>query len=286
MYHQPGISLYVVATPIGNLKDITIRALEVLESVNVVVSENVRKTRNLLAHYGIKTRVLSYREENARRMIPKVLELLESGTDVAMVAEAGTPGISDPGRQLIAAARKAGVRIIPVPGPSAVVTAVSVSGADHPRFAFEGFLPRRPSKRRQRLRELAGDDRQLVFYEAPHRLVKCLVDMKAVLGDRRCLIGRELTKLHEDIKSGQISELIDLFTRTSPRGEFVIVCEGSGEGERRSVSGSMYEEAMSLIGKGMKKKEAAKTVAARYGLRAKQVYDALARHPKERRDSE
>lgn len=285
MYYQPGISLYVVATPIGNLKDITIRALEVLESVNVVISENVRKTRNLLAHYGIKTKVTSYREENAKRMIPKVIELMKSGNDVAMVAEAGTPGISDPGRQLIDAARKAGIRIVPVPGPSAVVTAVSVSGADQPRFAFEGFLPRRASKRRQRLKELAGDDRQLVFYEAPHRLGKCLADMRDILGDRRCLIGRELTKLHEDIKSGLISEFIDLYTRTSPRGEFVIVCEGSKEGGRPSLSESMYEEAMSLIKKGMRKKDAAKTVAAHYGLRAKEVYEAIARHPQERRES-
>jgi 16S rRNA (cytidine1402-2'-O)-methyltransferase len=277
--------LYVVATPIGNLKDITIRALEVLESVNVVISENVRKTRNLLTHYGIKTKVVSYREENAKRVIPKVIELAKQGNDVAMVAEAGTPGISDPGRRLIAAAREAGIRIIPVPGASAVVTAVSVSGADQPRYAFEGFLPRRASKRRHRLGELVGDERQLVFYEAPHRLLQCLTDMRDILGDRRCLIGRELTKLHEDIRSGLISELIDLYTRTSPRGEFVIVCEGAKEGGAKSFSGSMYREALSLVKKGMRKKDAAKTVAARYGLRAKELYEAIAEHPKERRKS-
>jgi 16S rRNA (cytidine1402-2'-O)-methyltransferase len=228
MPHQQYSALFVVATPIGNLKDITFRALETLEKADLVASENVRKTRNLLSHYGIKTTVISYREENSRRVIPRIIDVLGQGRSVALVAEAGTPGISDPGRRLVESAWRAGHRVVPVPGASAVVAALSVSGMDEPGYVFEGFLPRKNSKRRQRLRELAGDSRQLVFFEAPHRLLKSLCDMKEILGDRHCVIAREITKLHEDIGKATISAFIDKYAGKPPKGELVIVCEGSG----------------------------------------------------------
>jgi 16S rRNA (cytidine1402-2'-O)-methyltransferase len=270
------MSLYVVATPIGNLKDITLRALDVLGTVDVILSENVRKTRNLLKHYGIKTKVLSYREGNARRMIPTVIDLIEAGSAVAVVAEAGTPGVSDPGRRLVSAARRVGIRVIPVPGASAVTAAVSVSGGDEPRYVFEGFLPRRTAKRKQRLRELASDSRQLVFFEAPHRLLKTLIDMKTILGDRRCLIGREMTKIHEEMARGRISEFIDLYGRQPARGEFVIVCEGSAVVGHAVSPEIASKEARALVRKGAKRKDAARTVAQRYGLRTREVYKLIA----------
>jgi len=220
--------LFVVATPIGNLKDITFRAIETLTKVDLIASENVRKTRNLLSHHGIKSTVISYREENSRRVIPRIIDALGKGRSVALVTEAGTPGISDPGRHLVEAAWRAGYTVVPVPGASAVVAALSVSGMDEPRYVFEGFLPRKNSKRRQRLRELADDVRQLVFFEAPHRLLKALGDMKDILGDRRCVVAREITKLHEDIEKASISSFIDKYTNRPPKGELVIVCEGFG----------------------------------------------------------
>jgi 16S rRNA (cytidine1402-2'-O)-methyltransferase len=275
MSQQQNNVLYVVATPIGNLKDITFRAVEILSDVDLVVSEHVRKTRNLLKHYCIQTKVLSYREENALRVAPQVLEALEAGRAVALVAEAGTPGVSDPGRRLVEAAMKAGFKVVPVPGASAVVAALSVSGMDDPRFAFEGFLPRRSARRRKRLQELVSDTRSLVMFEAPHRLLDCLRDMMTVLGDRRCLVAREITKLHEDIVKARLSTFIERFTESQPRGEFVIVCEGSTAVQVAGVTDSAVEEAKALVRSGMKKHKAARTVARRHGFKASDLYETM-----------
>lgn len=265
-------SLYVVATPIGNLQDITLRALDVLKHVDLIVSENVRKTRNLLRHYGIKTKVVSYREENARRMIPLVVDLLKKRMSVALVAEAGTPGISDPGRRLVDSVRKGGWPVVPVPGPSALIAAVSISGSDDARFVFEGFLPRRAARRRQRLKELAGECHQIVFFEAPHRLVSCLNDMKRILGDRFCLIAREMTKMHEEIRTGNLSDFIDAYSAEKPRGEFVIVCEGRRQAGRLPLAETVAEEARPLLRRGMRKKEIAKIIAEKLQVRTSDVY--------------
>jgi 16S rRNA (cytidine1402-2'-O)-methyltransferase len=275
-------SLYVVATPIGNLADVTLRALEVLRGVDAVVSENVQKTRNLLARYDITTRVLSYREENAKRMGGVVLGMLERGESVALVAEAGTPGVSDPGRQLVDAAWRRGFAVVPVPGASAAVAAISVAGMDEPRFVFEGFLPRRGSKRRQRLGELAADSRPLVLFEAPHRLLECLEDIKEVLGDRRCVVAREITKIHEEVVRDRVSSFIARYTESRPIGEFVIVCEGSagaGPGSGKADPGEALRaavaEARELVAGGARAREAAKTVAKRRGLKARDIYAGL-----------
>jgi len=266
--------LFVVATPIGNLADITLRALEVLRSVDLILSESVNKTRKLLAHYEIPTPVASYRESNARRMIPKVIEMLESGRRVALVAEAGTPGISDPGRNLVEAVYGAGFRVVPVPGASALIAAVSISGSREARFFFEGFLPRTAGKRKKRLRELARLESQVVFFEAPHRLVECLKDMHDVLGDRLCFVARELTKVHEETVKDRISNLIKHFEGSKPRGEFVLVCEG-WQGESATLSSEVIEEARRLMRLGLKPRQAAKAIASRYGLRSGEIYQAL-----------
>jgi 16S rRNA (cytidine1402-2'-O)-methyltransferase len=276
-------SLYVVATPIGNLQDITLRALDVLGKVDAVVSENVRKTRNLLDHYGLKTRVMSYREENAGRMSAVILGMLESGKSVALVAEAGTPGVSDPGRKLVDDVWKRGFKVVPVPGPSAALAAVSISGMDEQRFVFEGFLPRKRSKRRQRLAELADDSRLLVFFEAPHRMLESLADIKDSLGDRQCVVAREISKVHEDIERGSVSYFEAKFAAAKPLGEFVIICEGRGgvgAGVRTAARVSFDEavkEAAGLLKRGLRKTEAAKLVAKSHGLASGDIYKALSR---------
>ncbi len=279
MPHKKQASLFVVATPIGNLDDMTHRATEVLGAVAFIVSENVRKTRNLLVHYGIKTPVRSYREANSRRAIPGIVRALRNGESVALVAEAGTPGVSDPGRDLVAAAYREGIAVVPVPGPSAAIAAVSAAGMSEPRFVFEGFLPRRRSKRLKRLAEMAADERLLVFFEAPHRLAPSLADMAEVLGDRKCLVAREITKMHEELTRGSLVELAAKYADTGARGEFVIVCEGAARGMRASAGAAGWEairlEAFSLIGKGMKKSEAARRLAAKYGLKRSDVYSLL-----------
>lgn len=295
--------LYVVATPIGNLADITQRALDVLRSVEVILSENVGKTRRLLGHYGIATKVLSYREENARRMGEVALGLLAAGKSVALVAEAGTPGVSDPGRQLVDAAWARDFKVVPIPGASAAIAAVSVCGMADARFVFEGFLPRRRSKRRQRLRELAGDPRQTVLFEAPHRLVECLEDIRDSLGERICVVAREVTKLHEEIERAGVSWFIEKYSARKPLGEFVIICEGcreavaegrgcgaavlaldareSGVPSRMGAADSgaaldaALREALALVRGGLRKKAAAKMVSKKYRLRSSDVYTAI-----------
>ena len=270
MSHRSDSLLYVIATPIGNLKDITLRALEVLSDVDLVVSEKVKKTRNLLRHHGIKNSVLSYREENAVRATSRVMDALKRGRSVALVAEAGTPGVSDPGRRLVRAARDEGIRVVPVPGPSAVVAALSVSGMDEPRFVFEGFLPRRSGKRRKRLMELAPDSRALVVFEAPHRLVECLNDMLSILGDRLCLIAREMTKMHEEIGTGRLSDFIVQFTKSEP----VVGTHG--------VTDRARSDAEALVAAGVKKTKAARMVARKYGCKAGDLYKMLSAEPNNR----
>jgi 16S rRNA (cytidine1402-2'-O)-methyltransferase len=279
--------LFVVATPIGNLEDITLRALEVLKDVDLIASENVGKTRNLLKRYGIKTTVTSYRESNSRRAVPRLLTLLESGKSVALVSEAGTPGMSDPGRDLVREVMKRGFRVTPVPGASAAIAAVSVSAMEEPQFIFEGFLPRRGSKRRKRLEELARTGLQLVLFEAPHRLLECLKDMRDILGDRECLVAREITKMYEQVEKAKISHFIEKFETNPPRGEFVVVCEGAPAGGpvtgEEISSEQILKDAGRLEAEGRKKRDIAKALAARYGLKTGQVYDILVKSTGRRR---
>lgn len=274
MAHPGRGCVFVVSTPIGNLSDITFRAIETLKRADLILSESVTKTRNLLDHYSISTPVASYRESNAKQMIPKILEMLSGGKSVAIVAEAGTPGISDPGRRLVAKAHQAGYRVIPVPGPSSLTAAVSVAGIGDGRFLFEGFLPRRASQRRQRLLELSDQDVAIVFFEAPHRLIGSLNDMYEILGDRLCVVLREMTKIHEEIRSGRLSELLSYFSKTEPRGEFVIICEGK-QADVSQITSTAVDEALELVWSGYKKRDAARIIARKHGLRARDVYQRM-----------
>jgi len=233
-------TLYVVATPIGNLGDISRRALEVLGSVDAVAAEDTRVARRLLAHFGIAKRLFAVHEHNERRAVKQVLELLARGHSVALTCDAGTPAISDPGALLIASARGAGIRVVPVPGPSAAVAALSVSGFAAPHFLFYGFLPERPAERRRAVAALAKFPHTLVFYEAPHRIGESVADLRAALGgERRIVLARELTKRFETTHECRLAEAETWLAAEADRrkGEFVLIVEGAadpGEPERES----------------------------------------------------
>jgi len=227
---EPKPSLYVVATPIGNLRDISLRALDVLSSVDAVVAEDTRVTGRLLNHHGISSRLIALHEHNERRMVPRVLALLTEGKSVALVSDAGTPAISDPGARLVAAAVDAGFPVVPVPGPSAVVTALCVAGLNTPHFLFYGFLPARAGERKRELASLGQSSYPLVFFEAPHRIVESVSDMYTVFGGvRRIVIARELTKLFESIHACTLAEAVRWLEEDPDRrrGEFVLILEGA-----------------------------------------------------------
>ena len=265
--------LYVVGTPIGNLADLSERARETLATVDLVAAEDTRRTGRLLAHLGLKIRMLSLFEGNERQRIDELLDRLREGERVALVSDAGMPAVSDPGFRLLRAAIDAGVEISVVPGPSAVTAALVVSGLPIDRWVFEGFLPRRPSERRERLRALAHDPRTVVLFESPLRVITLLRDVLVELGDRRAAVARELTKLHEEVVRGRVSEVLASLLDSEPRGELVVVIEGAGAVV--PDLDEMVEEARRLVADGMRKREAAATVARRGGGSANQIYGAL-----------
>lgn len=219
--------LYVVATPIGNLEDITLRALRVLKDVDVIAAEDTRRTRLLLSHFGITRPLVSYYDAVEARRAPLLLARLRRGERVALVSDAGTPGISDPGHRLITAAIDAGVRVAPIPGPSALTATLGVAGLPTDRFVFEGFLPVRGSGRARRLDALRTETRTLVLFEAPHRLERTLRDLHAVLGDRPAVLARELTKRYEEVRRGTLAELRDAVSALALRGEVTLVVGGA-----------------------------------------------------------
>ena len=225
-------TLYVVATPIGNLEDVTLRALRVLREASLIAAEDTRTTRKLLSRYDVHTPVTSFHDANAARKLPALLAALRDGA-VALVSDAGMPLVSDPGYQLVSAATAAGVPVVAVPGPSAVTTALVVSGLPADRFLFLGFLPRRVAERRAALQALAREQHTLVAFEAPHRLRQTLHDLLAALGDRRIAACRELTELHEEVFRGSVQEALAHFTE--PRGEFTLVVEGAHRRRPRRI---------------------------------------------------
>lgn len=225
---DPG-TLYVVATPIGNLDDLSPRAKKVLEEAGLVAAEDTRHTRRLLTHFGIKTALLALHEHNEERIVRRLVEQLKQGVSIALVADAGTPLISDPGYRLLAAAHEHSIRVSPVPGPSAALAALSVAGLPTDRFCFEGFLPAKSGARRKRLAALAGEARTMVFFEAVHRIGDCIDDLTGAFGDaRHGFIGREMTKRHEQCVSGTLQELKAMLDdgRIARKGEFVLAIEG------------------------------------------------------------
>ena len=228
---QPG-TLHVVATPIGNLGDLSPRAQQTLRDVAAVCAEDTRHTRRLLAHFGLEAELVALHEHNEQQQAARLVERLQAGESLALVSDAGTPLVSDPGFRLVRAAREAGVRVSPVPGPSALIAALSVAGVASDRFAFEGFLPARAGARRERLQRLAGEPRTLIFYEASHRIAETLEDMAGAFGaERRAVLARELTKLFETVLDGTLAALLER-VRQDPdqrKGEFVVVVEGAGD---------------------------------------------------------
>ncbi|MCL0084142.1 16S rRNA (cytidine(1402)-2'-O)-methyltransferase [Dehalococcoidia bacterium] len=222
-------TLYVVATPIGNLEDVTLRAIRVLHEVGLIAAEDTRRTKRLLCAHQIKTPLTSYHEHNKRAKLPYLLRALEHG-DVALISEAGMPGINDPGYDLVLAAIDRDVKVVPVPGPSAIPTALAVSGLTTEQFIHLGFLPRKKGARRKLLQSIAAEPRTIVAFETPHRLRSALVDLGEVLGERRLAICREMTKLHEEIFRGTVSQAIEHFAK--PRGEFTLVIEGKAREPR------------------------------------------------------
>jgi 16S rRNA (cytidine1402-2'-O)-methyltransferase len=265
--------LYVVGTPIGNLGDLSDRARETLAAVDLVAAEDTRRTGKLLAHAGIRARMISLFEGNERQRIDELLERLSEGATVALVSDAGMPAVSDPGFRLLRAAVEAGIGISVVPGPSAVTAALVVSGLPTDRWVFEGFLPRRPSERRSRLRALAHDPRTVVLFESPLRVVTLLRDVLEELGDRRAAVARELTKIHEEVLRGRVSEVLAMLLDSEPRGEIVVVLEGAETPE--AALSEMVDEAGRLVRDGMRKREAAAAVARVSGGSANEIYRAL-----------
>ena len=263
--------LYVVATPIGNLEDISLRALRILHSVKLIAAEDTRKTRRLLNAYDIKTPLTSYHEHNKWSKLEYLLPFLSGTGDVALVSEAGTPGISDPGHELIVAAAQQGIPIVAVPGPSVVITALTVSALPTDRFTFFGFLPRTPGDRRRTLKSISDVNGTIVILEAPHRLRDLLQDMLATLGNRQLVICRELTKIHEEVFRGSISDALERFTE--PRGEFTIIVEGLQSTPVPSVPSENVEQRLRAMRQaGLTAKEAIPRLSKETGLSRRDLY--------------
>ncbi|MFA5629109.1 MAG: 16S rRNA (cytidine(1402)-2'-O)-methyltransferase [Dehalococcoidales bacterium] len=263
-------SLYIVATPIGNLEDISPRAVRILREVDLIAAEDTRKTRILLDKYEIKTSLTSYYEHNKIDKLDYILSQLEQ-KDIAIVSEAGMPGISDPGYELVAAAVEKGFTVVPIPGPSAIITALAVSGLPTDRFTFIGFLPRRIGDRRKVLTTVLSETGTIIAYEAPHRLQAALSDIIYVLGDRRICVCRELTKMYEEVFRGTASEALEHFN--DPRGEFVLVIDGKAK-EKPQLTGDVIKRLEALQQEGLGARESVEKVVKETGLAKKEVYQA------------
>jgi len=264
--------LYIVSTPIGNLEDITLRALRILKEVDFIAAEDTRHSLKLLNHYGISKPMISYWKEKEQVRSDEIIKKLLSGRSVALISDAGTPGISDPGAVLIRKAIEEHVQIIPVPGPSAFVSALSLSGLPTDEFSFLGFLPAGKTQRQKNLTELYLERRTLIFYEAPHRIVETLADMEMIFTGRNAAVAKEITKMHEEILRGTIPEIIAALNQSTVAGEYVIVVEGN-KAEGRHTIDEVLPEVFSLMRKGLGRKEAVRRVSDIYGLSKKELYN-------------
>jgi 16S rRNA (cytidine1402-2'-O)-methyltransferase len=278
---QPG-RLFIVGTPIGNLEDITLRALRMLREVNLIAAEDTRVCRKLLSHYEISTPVISLHAHSSENKIQHIVNNLLAGKKVAYVSDAGMPGISDPGEALVKAAITAGILVIPIPGASAVISALAVSGLNTSQFIFVGFIPRAGTNRRKLLEQLTREPRTVVFYEAPHRLLQTLADLEQVFGDRQAVVARELTKFYEEIRRGKLSELLAYFSSHTLRGEITLLIEGESETAGAIASqpqvatlADAIAASQALLREGMSAKEAARQIAAATGIARRTIYNAL-----------
>jgi len=266
-------TLYVVGTPIGNLEDMTFRAVRILQSVDAIAAEDTRHTGRLLQHFQIKTPQLSYHEHNRNQRLPELLSQLSEGKAIALVTDAGIPGISDPGYELVNACIEAGVQVVPVPGASASLTALSAAGLPTDRFVFEGFLPARGKDRQQRLESLPSEPRTLIFYESPHRLRVTLQDLADSLGkDRRIVLARELTKLYEEFWRGTIEEAIAHYTQQEPKGEFTLVVAGAQLAMPVLSEEALKAELIQIMAQGVSRSQATRQLAELTKLPRRQLY--------------
>lgn len=260
----------MVATPIGNLEDVTLRALRVLREVDLVAAEDTRQVRKLLNHYGIRKGVISYHEHSEKTRTPQLMAVLQAGRSVALVSDAGTPLLSDPGYQLVRACVQAGIPVVPVPGPSAVTAALVASGLPTDRFLFVGFPPRRQAARRRFFMKLRDQEATLVLFESPQRLVDCLHDLLEVLGDRQVAVCREITKAHEEIRRGPLSQVLKSLTGQPVRGEVTVVVEGAAA---RGPEGAQVQAALrEHLARGEGLRAAAEVVAQVLGLPRGRLY--------------
>lgn len=268
--------LYIVGTPIGNLGDFSERAKETLKEVDFICAEDTRVTGVLLNKFGIKKPLISYHEHNARQRGEEILPRLLEGESCAVVTDAGMPCISDPGEEIVKLCAEHGVEIAAVPGPTAAMSALAISGLPSKRFCFEGFLSVTKRIRREHLEQLKPLPQTLIFYEAPHKLKNTLNDLLEILGDRRISLCRELTKIHEEVIRGRISDMITLYSEQEPRGEYVLVVEGAAEKAAEEVTPDQAAEmAKALIENGMKASEAAKEIAKKTGYSKSEIYSQL-----------
>jgi 16S rRNA (cytidine1402-2'-O)-methyltransferase len=272
---MPG-TLYLVATPIGHLADITHRALQVLNDVDLIACEDTRHTHKLLNHYGITTKTISYHEHNEQQRATELIDRLKQGTNIALVSDAGTPSISDPGFRLVRAAIENDIPIVPIPGPSALITALIAAGLPTDEFFFAGFLPARANARRTRLSEVQSVPGTLIFYEAPHRLAETLKDAYEILGEREAVVARELTKLHEEIRRGRLSELTaDYADRTDIRGEIVLLIDRNVIGAAATQTVSVATLVNQYEQDGLDHRAALKKAARELGLSRGEAYRKL-----------
>ena len=274
-------TLYLVATPIGNLEDITLRALRILKEADIIAAEDTRQTLKLLNHFGIRNTLVSYYEHNKAEKGNYLISRLLEGKNVALVSDAGTPGISDPGEDLVRLAVSKGIPVTMVPGPAAVIAGVVLSGLPSGRFVFEGFLPMNKRVRRERLGSISRETRTMVFYEAPHKLIHTLKDLRDLLGNRRIAIARELTKKFEEVWRTTLDEAIARYGNEPPKGEFVIILEGADERGLHEEEVKSWEEVSieehvrMYMDSGLDRKEAMKKVAEDRGISKRDVYNNL-----------
>lgn len=273
--------LYICATPIGNLEDITFRVLKTLKEVDLIAAEDTRHSRKLLNYYEINTPMTSYHEHNKIEKARYLVEQLLSGKNIALITDAGTPAISDPGEELVRMAYEAGIEVTSLPGPCALITGLTLSGLSARRFSFESFLPADRKERQRVIGELAGDTRTIILYEAPHRLLKTLKELYEAMGDRSLAVIKELTKIHETVLRTRLSEAIALYEKEEPKGEYIIIIEGKPPGEVEADKQSQWkdktvsEHMKMYTDKGFDKKEAMKMVAKDRGISKRDVYKAV-----------
>jgi 16S rRNA (cytidine1402-2'-O)-methyltransferase len=275
--NSPTGCLYLVATPIGNLEDITLRALRVLKEVDLIACEDTRQTQKLLQHYAIHKELVSYHEHNELTRSPELVIQLEEGAQVALVSDAGTPVVSDPGHRLVVLCLRHHIPVVPIPGPSAFVAALAASGMPTEEFLFVGFLPPRAGSRRKKLDALKSEPRALVLYEAPHRLAETLSDAADILGSRHAVVAREVTKIHEEFLRGSLGELRDAARKRAPRGEITLLIGPAVEGEPRVVPAVSLKQRVEQLSaeSGLDRKAALKQAARERGLGKREAYKQL-----------